>query len=735
MIVHFPRKRVSYLTASISAILLSSTSFLANAQESESVETIEVKGTPIFRDRSNTVSPALEYGVNFFQQFEPTSVGDMLKRTPGISFSSDVGEYDAPQMRGLGAGYTQVLINGRKVPSTGSDRAVFVDRIPAEMVKSIQIIRSPSADQDSQGVGGTINIILKDGASFEGGSVRLGALRYDDDEFRNSAAVSYTGNSNDMNWNVAATFQERYTPKLKFERRFEPDGTQTEDEREDDVRDSDDITLSGNVTFMLDDESSLQFSGSFVSTEREERQTEILYEVEDGEFSLDELTSDSVDIEEDSFILGVVYDTYIGVDTYWETSVNYSKIESVEDVVVLERGSEDDPWEFDVIEDLDTDDTEILFNTSITHTLSNDIELKTGIQASTKERNESLIEFNVDSETGEIEDIDLAQIYQVDEDRIDGFFLGKIPFENDATLELGVRVEHTKRDISADDLSEDASNTHVNPSLHYSKKFGDYNTFRFSLAKTIRRPDFQQLSPTIQFDEPEDGDAKQGNPQLEDEVSYGLDIGFEKAFSTRGIIGVNAFYRDVKDVIEDVGVGVAPGGGILFSYNNAGDGSIWGLEMDLNMPLSSNTGLFANLTLLDSEIIDQFTGKERRFRDQSDYIYNFGVTHNIPEWETSMGFSYQKQGDSLSVDIDRDVELSYDGNLEIFIEKRFGDDYVLRLTGTNLLDAHKIERFDNFEGDTAAEILANHIAGNIGELETEDEQASRVITLTFRAFF
>lgn len=735
MIVHFPRKRVSYLTASISAILLSSTSFLANAQESESVETIEVKGTPIFRDRSNTVSPALEYGVNFFQQFEPTSVGDMLKRTPGISFSSDVGEYDAPQMRGLGAGYTQVLINGRKVPSTGSDRAVFVDRIPAEMVKSIQIIRSPSADQDSQGVGGTINIILKDGASFEGGSVRLGALRYDDDEFRNSAAVSYTGNSNDMNWNVAATFQERYTPKLKFERRFEPDGTQTEDEREDDVRDSDDITLSGNVTFMLDDESSLQFSGSFVSTEREERQTEILYEVEDGEFSLDELTSNSVDIEEDSFILGVVYDTYIGVDTYWETSVNYSKIESVEDVVVLERGSEDDPWEFDVIEDLDTDDTEILFNTSITHTLSNDIELKTGIQASTKERNESLIEFNVDSETGEIEDIDLAQIYQVDEDRIDGFFLGKIPFENDATLELGVRVEHTKRDISADDLSEDASNTHVNPSLHYSKKFGDYNTFRFSLAKTIRRPDFQQLSPTIQFDEPEDGDAKQGNPQLEDEVSYGLDIGFEKAFSTRGIIGVNAFYRDVKDVIEDVGVGVAPGGGILFSYNNAGDGSIWGLEMDLNMPLSSNTGLFANLTLLDSEIIDQFTGKERRFRDQSDYIYNFGVTHNIPEWETSMGFSYQKQGDSLSVDIERDVELSYDGNLEIFIEKRFGDDYVLRLTGTNLLDAHKIERFDNFEGDTAAEILANHIAGNIGELETEDEQASRVITLTFRAFF
>ena len=735
MIVNFPKNKASYLAASISAVLISTPSFVVNAQDEENIEKIEVRGAPIFRDRTDTVSPALEYGVKFFQQFEPTSVGDMLKRTPGISFSSDVGEYDAPQMRGLGAGYTQVLINGRKVPSAGSDRAVFVDRIPAEMVKSIQIIRSPSADQDSQGVGGTINIILKDGASFEGGSVRLGALRYDDGELRSSAAAGYSGNSNDMNWNLSASFQERYTPKLKFERRYEPDGTQTEDEREDDVRDSDDITLSGNVTYILDDESSIQFSGNYVSTEREERQKETLYEVEDGVFSLDELTSDNVDIEEDSYILGVVYDTYIGIDTRWETSLNYSKIEAVEDVIVLERGAEEDPWEFDAIEDLDTDDTEILFNSSITHMMAGDLEIKTGMEASRKERNESLIEYSVDSETGAIEEIDLAQVYQVDEDRIDGYLLGKMPFEGDAMLEVGVRIEHTKRDISADNLSDESSNTHINPSLHFSKKFGDTNTFRFSVAKTIRRPDFQQLSPTIQFDEPEDGDAKQGNPQLEDEVSYGVDIGFEKSFSTRGIFGLNAFYRDVKDVIEDVGVGVAPGGGILFSYDNAGDGSIWGLEMDLNMPVSDNTGLFANLTLLDSEITDQFTGEERQFRDQSDYIYNFGVTHNIPEWETSMGFSYQKQGDSLSVDIDRDVVLSYDGNLEIFIEKRFGDDYVLRLTGTNLLDAHKIERFDNFEGDSASEILANHVAGNVGELEVEDEQASRVITLTFRAFF
>ena len=169
--------------------------------------------------------------------------------------------------------------------------------------------------------------------------------------------------------------------------------------------------------------------------------------------------------------------------------------------------------------------------------------------------------------------------------------------------------------------------------------------------------------------------------------------------------------------------------------HNAGDGSVWGLEIDFSAPLTDDTGFFANLTLLDSAIDDQFTGVERRFRDQSDYIYNFGVTHNLPKWDASVGFSYQKQGDSLSVDFHREVELSYDANLELFIEKRFGDGYVLRLSGTNLLDAHKVERFTNYDGDSAQEIINNHIAGDIDEFELEDESAGRMVTLTLRKSF
>ena len=96
----------------------------------------------VYRDRVETPAPVLQYGLDYFERFEPLTVGDMLKRVPGVGFLSDVLEYDGVRMRGLDSAYTKILINGRKVPGSGVDRSFFVDRIPAELVERIEIVRS-----------------------------------------------------------------------------------------------------------------------------------------------------------------------------------------------------------------------------------------------------------------------------------------------------------------------------------------------------------------------------------------------------------------------------------------------------------------------------------------------------------------------------------------------------------------------------------------------------------------
>ncbi len=112
-----------------------------------------------YRDRTTDTAPALSYDLKYFQKFEPNTVGDMLKRVPGVGFvGSDIMEYDGPQLRGLGGGYTQVLINGKRVPGAGDDRSFWVDRIPAEMVERVEILRSNSASRSGDAVAGAINI-------------------------------------------------------------------------------------------------------------------------------------------------------------------------------------------------------------------------------------------------------------------------------------------------------------------------------------------------------------------------------------------------------------------------------------------------------------------------------------------------------------------------------------------------------------------------------------------------
>ncbi len=71
-----------------------------------------------------------------------------------------------------GPAYTQILINGERVPEANLDRSFFVDRIPAELIKRVEVVRSSSASRSGDAVAGAINIVLRDAMSLDGGYVR-----------------------------------------------------------------------------------------------------------------------------------------------------------------------------------------------------------------------------------------------------------------------------------------------------------------------------------------------------------------------------------------------------------------------------------------------------------------------------------------------------------------------------------------------------------------------------------
>lgn len=724
----------------------------AGPVDATAVEDVIVNGDIVFRNRTTDDNPILSYDLEYFQRFEPVSVGEMLKRVPGVTFTSDVLEFDGVSMRGLPPGYTNILINGRRAPGGEDDGAFLVDRIPAELVERIEIIRSPRADQPSDGVAGAINVVLKEGAQLEGGAVRAGVLVNGDGEARGAGSISWAGSTENTSLWAALNYQGRRNPKEKRSERYDDDpangGALDNIELQDDTRDGEDLSANAEFTVRMDN-GRLRFNGLAVDTSRDEDETSLTF-VDNGAGVFDELDETEVQAErisQQTYALGVDGEFDLGGgELDFKAGWSGFRDESSSRVDVADPG---DPLELD--EYVETDITDDEYELGAAWTFGRDsLRLKVGADWLTKERDAAEVEFDIDNGMIDGPDPEPGAIYTIEETRWEPFVRLTAELGPNLTVDAGLRYESMERDVTSDlgTVSSDASE--LFPSLHLTWRPTAADQFRASFARTQRRPDYSFLAPYIADEEPADEDALRGNPLLESEKANGFDLGYEHRIGRRGVFGVNVFYREIEDLIElvDTGTEVDEDGGPVDpgddAYNlieprNIGDGTTWGVEVDLSTPLDMiglpETGVFFNYTWLESEVLDPWTGVERRFRNQPQNVWNVGFIQNLPDWGVSFGASLYGRDEGFESGLDELVRVEYDQDLEAFVEKRFGDRVVVRLSAQNLLDKAKRETFLKYDGDSVEEILDNRANGDLDEYELESERSGVLYQLTVRAAF
>ena len=767
------------------------------------------------RNRVETPAPTLSYDEEYFQRFEPLSVGDMLKRVPGVSFQSDIGEYAEPSLRGIGSEYTQILINGRRVTGGTNDNTVVVDRIPAEMVERVEIIRSPSSDIDSQGVGGTLNIILKEGAQLSGGIYRLGAY-YNDGETNPSGFLQFGNSSDTFEWGTSFNYQERFNRKAatELERAFDGEGSPepafaavVEDP---DERESTDIAWTGDLRGKMGEGREWFLSAFYLDTDREETEVGREFEAEDddGVVETDSIQANQLDaFRETNYGLITGFETGFGDGNSWEVELGYDETEFES----VETNWEDDlDFDFDAAgitdadgilafleqsdqaiidlfaavphnaenlrtseflntrENTDADDSELVVKTAVEFGSSRS-RFKVGLEGYDRQRDFSFRSF--ENEDGVlVENEDTLSLFDAQDQRANGYLKWTMDFTEATTLELGARGEYTTLDIDSTvsaalaeaaaelatigiiivdgnqiEVTEDTFE--FNPSAHLRWDATDRTQVRLSAARTVRRPSFDQLNPTLIID---DEESILGNPSLEQETAIGVDAGVDIGLSGQdAIFGVNAFYRDISDKIELDGV--PDGVNEVFQefidedieatvwVNNPNKGEIWGVEFDLSTPLTfldPNFHVFANYTWIDSEIRDANENfpVDRPFSLQPDYIYNVGFDHLIESITLTWGASYQKLGPAqewvnVSAEAKEVTDVEYGGNLEVFIEKQLADRFVIRLAAQNLLDSDKDETQRIYE--SVDQLNARTPVATVHQNEESDPS----YILTFRGTF
>ncbi|MBU1324370.1 MAG: TonB-dependent receptor [Alphaproteobacteria bacterium] len=734
------------------------------AQEAEgpvtSVEDVIVTGRPVLRNRTDDTAPTLSYDREYFQRFEPLTVGDALKRVPSVTFLSDVLESDGARLRGLEPGYTKILIDGEEVPGANLDRSFFVDRIPAELIERVEVVRSSSANRSGDAVAGTINIVLRDALSLDGGYVRLGAIMFPDSDygqFGGTYGAVWGGEALGGRVLLGANVQDRRNPKDKYSIRFdEPGGTIDNTEVQTDVRDGTDYAF--NAAYEADVAGGeFEIAGVFIRTDRYQDEDSIEYRGGiENDANLLTINDNDLDIRTDNLSLRTRYEremfggettfklAYANIDDQqyeFEAESEYLRDAIAfpdEDRFTLDSTTvdiQDEEWKAGIEHELD---------------LSNGMELEFGLQGNWKTRDALITEtprirFNVPNAPtprpavpafGASSPVAGGDV-SIEETRLDPYVM--LSGENGAlTWEAGLRYETTETTITdrtvapADQVSE-SDEAELLPSFSLRYAVSDTDRITFSAARTVRRPSFNRLSPALLEEEFGDSDFV-GNPDLKSEIATGFDLGFERRLGRRGVAGINVFYRDIQDLVEETNTGLEGSGGpgtFIYTVDNVGDGKVYGIEFDLSTPLDfigmESTGVFLNYSWLDSEITD-FIG-ERRFNGQSDYVFSAGFTQDLPTWGAAFGATYRKQGDAFDRVLAEEVTTSYGADLEIFVEKQFGENVIVRLTGSNLLDSSKDETFDKFEN------VGDQMSRDYDEYEVETEEAGPVYQLVMRVAF
>ena len=97
------------------------------------------------------------------KELPDANAADAAGRLPGIMVQRNNGEGDMLIIRGLDPKYSSVALNGVVTPpSSATDRSTSMNLISPDIISGIEVSKANTADQDADGMGGTVNVLVKE---------------------------------------------------------------------------------------------------------------------------------------------------------------------------------------------------------------------------------------------------------------------------------------------------------------------------------------------------------------------------------------------------------------------------------------------------------------------------------------------------------------------------------------------------------------------------------------------
>ena len=218
-------------------------------------------------------------------------------------------------------------------------------------------------------------------------------------------------------------------------------------------------------------------------------------------------------------------------------------------------------------------------------------------------------------------------------------------------LGIGLRIDY--RFIDRGEVYNNKVFNDISPKINLTFKQDSFSTWNFALSKGFRSPSLSEMYLQYASDY---GLYTQGNPNLEPEQLYGLDIAYDRSMLSEWSFSASTFYYLYEDMIDFVY-------GLPVVARNRSDISSCGLETTINYNLNNGLSLNFDYTYLRVNDINDLDPILYR----PEHKLGTGITQKKGKISNTISMRYQSsqkyqdflsddrdyQGDEISFPIER----------------------------------------------------------------------------------
>jgi len=588
------------------------------------MQQVEVRGPGAVQQRRDDTLGRIVVGREDLQRYGDTSLSGALKRQPGISVvGSEI------RMRGLGAGYTQILVDGDPAPS-----GFAIDTLSPDMIERIEIQRSAQVDASAQAVAGSINIVLRKTGGAPRRTLKLGA-RQQNGATSPNATLQWTGKGERASYGLSATLDEsrlREQPTID-ERTVDAGASALRRFAEQDDNRVRKLSLAPRMDLKLAGGDTVTWLGLADLARQDVRSRQ-----------LETTLQGAPTASPDSNWRGLYDSWLLKTDLGWSHRMDAARLTLK---VGLEANGRDGDYGFHGIDAagipwlnraVDSGAYERRASTSgkYTRPLAAGHDIAVGWDGAATRRGETRLQ----RDTGP----DALPFYTLDQDYAATVGRMALYAQDEWTVTerlqayLGLRWEGLDTRTRGRAFAGASTAARVwSPVAQVVWKLPDStrNQLRVSLARTYKAPQPRELVPrryTVNNDNGPASPDYQGNPLLRPELAWGLDAALESYFARDAMLSVSGYARRIRDVVllniwEENGTWVS-------TPANGGHASVQSVELDARLPLPTAPGRTAfearaNLARNWSQV-DGLPRPDNRLASQAPLTANLGLDARLP---------------------------------------------------------------------------------------------------------